>query len=241
MTKSTVLVKTNILLFDLDGTLVNSTAAVEKSWENEIITHNKAFPDSHIDLATYLQTSHGTRTEELFIKYFPELKHDKEAIDTWELNIVKNYSHLGKPIGGVIPILEQLNENDLPWAIITSGTTNLAHSWFKKLFSDIKKPQVFITAHDVSKGKPDPEGYNTAFEKLKKNYSLGDNAKGVVFEDAPTGIKAGVNGGFTVIGIASTFDKEKLLNAGASYVVEDFSKAKISKSGDVVELILEIL
>lgn len=117
----------------------------------------------------------------------------------------------------------------------------MAHSWFKTLFGEIKWPQVFITAHDVSHGKPDPEGYNTAFEKLKNIYNLGDGAKGVVFEDAPTGIKAGVSGGFTVIGIASTFDKEKLLSAGASYVVEDFTKIKIDKVGNDIELKLEVL
>ena len=44
-------------------------------------------------------------------------------------------------------------------------------------------------------------------------------------------VLAGVNGGFTVVGIASTFPKEVLLQAGATYVVEDFTKVKIDQSG----------
>ncbi|RCK57290.1 2-deoxyglucose-6-phosphate phosphatase 2 [Candida viswanathii] len=176
----------------------------------------------------------------LLARYFPELPRDKEAIGKWESDIVSNYGHLGKPIEGATT-LESANREDVPWGIVTSGTTSLAHSWYRALFEDISKPRVFITAHDVNNGKPDPEGYVTAFEKLKGLYGLADGAKAVVFEDAPTGIKAGVSGGFEVVGIASTFSKEVLLAAGASYVVEDFTKVKISKSGDVVELKLDVL
>ncbi|KAH3674333.1 hypothetical protein OGATHE_001760, partial [Ogataea polymorpha] len=45
--------------------------------------------------------------------------------------------------------------------------------------------------------------------------------KRVVFEDAPAGIKAGNESGAVVVGIASTFDPEKLYASGAKYVVKN--------------------
>ncbi|EMG50283.1 DOG1 2-deoxyglucose-6-phosphate phosphatase 1 [Candida maltosa Xu316] len=236
-----ITIKADILLFDLDGTLVNSTLAVEKTWEDQINIHNKAFPDKFIDLTTFLHGSHGVRTSETFARSFPELKNDKETIDAWELQIVKKYGYLGKQIEGAISTMDNITKQNIPWAIVTSGTTDLAHSWFTTIFKSVQKPKVFITAHDVSQGKPNPEGYCSAFESLKKIYKLGDSAKGVVFEDAPNGVRAGVNGGFTVVGIASSFSKEVLVGVGATYVVEDFTKVKINKVGDKVELELEVL
>ncbi|KGU25730.1 HAD hydrolase, family IA [Candida albicans P57055] len=236
-----VTINTSVLLFDLDGTLVDSTAAVEKTWENQVNQHNQEFPDKFIDLPTLLNVSHGSRTVETFAAYFPELKTDRDSVYAWEMGIVQNYGHLGKAINGSVQTLITLNEKNNPWAIVTSANPKLAGFWLDKLFHGVKKPDVFITASDVSKGKPDPEGYCTAFERLKKVYNLNGSAKGVVFEDAPAGIKAGVNGGFTVVGIASTFPKEVLLQAGATYVVEDFTKVKIDQSGEAVKLVLEIL
>lgn len=69
-----VTINTSVLLFDLDGTLVDSTAAVEKTWENQVNQHNQEFPDKFIDLPTLLNVSHGSRTVETFAAYFPELK-----------------------------------------------------------------------------------------------------------------------------------------------------------------------
>ncbi|EGW30825.1 2-deoxyglucose-6-phosphate phosphatase [Spathaspora passalidarum NRRL Y-27907] len=236
-----ITLNTNFILFDLDGTLVNSTAAVEKSWEHEVEVHNKQHPDAKLDLQTLLFECHGSRTVETFTKSFPEkLPVSQKDIDIWESEIVRKYGDLGKPIPGSVAFLESLNEKGAKdsWAIITSGTQELAYGWYNRLFSSIPRPKIFITAHDVSNGKPDPEGYYTAFKKLisLNNIVVGvSRPKAIVFEDAPTGVKSGVNGGFLVIGIASTFSKEVLLKAGATYVIEDFSKVSLIESDDADE------
>lgn len=238
-----VQIKTNYLLFDFDGTLVNSTPAVEKTWHNTVAEHNKQYPEAQIDPVQFLHTAHGARTVETFKKHFPYRDNDTDAVNAFEFGIVDNYGHLAVEINGSLELLAKL-EQDAPtkWAIVTSGTRDLAHGWFRRLFSQFKKPLVFITANDVSKGKPDPEGYATAFTRLceLEQKSL-NSSTAIIFEDAPTGVKAGVAGGFTVVGIASTFSKEALQAAGAKYIVRDMLKVSVQKDGEYISVELDVL
>lgn len=229
----------NFLLFDLDGTLVNSTRAVEKTWEDTINAHNAAHPDAPIILEEFLHKSHGTRTQELFKTWFPYKGREKKDIAAFEAGIVSNYGLLAKEVNGASKLLTELTaseEHAKSWAIVTSGTTALATGWIKTLFGDSRLPPVFVTADLVQRGKPDPEGYRKAYDQLRELNKDDDNSTAVVFEDAPTGIAAGVAAGFPVIGIATTFPKEKLLAAGASYVVEDLTSLKLAKQGKSIIL-----
>lgn len=231
---------TNYIVFDLDGTLVNSTDAVEATWKETVDQHNLEHPDQQIDLAQFLTTSHGSRTVETFEKCFPYKDKSAEAIRLFELSIATKYGHLAKEVPGSTHALKKLNaQAPKAWAICTSGTYNLAHGWFPIVFKDLTKPLVFITADDVSQGKPNPEGYLKAAATLAElNGKIG---KTVVFEDAPTGIRAGVNAGFAVIGIATTFSKAILEEAGASFVVDDFTKVQMDFTDDGINLELATL
>ncbi|WPK26368.1 hypothetical protein PUMCH_003721 [Australozyma saopauloensis] len=225
----------NFLLFDLDGTLVNSTPAVEKTWSDTVTVHNEKYPESQIDLDEFLHQTHGSRTVETFRKWFPYRPAEQSDIAMFEQGIVTNYGSWAKEVDGASRLLTSLTEEFHDnWAIVTSGTTALATGWIKTLFGEEYQPSVFITADLVGKGKPDPEGYRKAFELLRLQSKFGEDATAVVFEDAPTGIAAGVAAGFPVIGLATTFLKEKLLAAGASYVIEDLTGIKLSRVNDRV-------
>lgn len=238
-----VTISTDYLLYDLDGTLVNSTPSVEQTWADVIVEHNRLHPENTLDPVKFLEAAHGARTIETFKSKFPYKPTDPEYIGAFELGIVKNYGHLAEPVGGVPELLLSLNATlQNRWAIVTSGTRNLAHSWFGTLFTPENKPTVFITANDVTQGKPNPEGYLAAFERLcEENGTSPAISTAIVFEDAPTGIKAGVNGNFVVVGIATTFGKDALLAAGAKYVIQDMTKAKVSLVSGAVELQLDVL
>jgi beta-phosphoglucomutase-like phosphatase (HAD superfamily) len=74
-------------------------------------------------------------------------------------------------------------------------------------------PSVMICAEDLSRGKPDPEGY------LSAALRLGRASKDcIVIEDAPAGIEAAHNAGMRVIAIAATYPADQL--SGADLVVE---------------------
>lgn len=241
----TVTINTDFLLFDLDGTLVNSNEAVEATWHDVIKAHNenqKELPP--LDPVTFLKSSHGSRTSEIFKRYFPYFASSTEDVNDFEQGIVTNYGHFAKPVNGSTELLEQINRNHHEqWAIVTSGTFKLAHGWVEKVFPSVNKPTVFITANDVNDGKPNPEGYLKAFHTLvKSNNGTPEEKQAIVFEDAPTGIKAGVNGKFVVVGIATTFSKQVLLDAGATYVIEDLSQVRlINDNKGSIEISLNVL
>lgn len=231
---------TDFLLFDLDGTLVDSTHAVEKTWQETVRLHNEQYPDQVIDPIQFLDSAHGSRTVETFKKWFPYRPNSVDAVKEFEGGIVTNYGTLAVEVPGALSLIGVLNkEFQNSWAIVTSGTHNLAHGWIETLFPSHQKPPVFVTADLVSKGKPDPEGYQKAYAELTSLNGV-TNAKAIVFEDAPTGIKAGVNGGFVVIGITTTFPKETLIAAGATYVIKDLTKVKLTHYEDKIKLLVDI-
>ena len=79
-----------------------------------------------------------------------------------------------------------------------------------------------ITAHDVIKGKPDPEPY------LKMAAILGlDPGTCMVFEDAISGVQSAIAAGMYCIGIGNTLSVEKLMAAGAIEVIENFNHLSI--------------
>ncbi|EGU60137.1 putative phosphatase [Vibrio nigripulchritudo ATCC 27043] len=89
---------------------------------------------------------------------------------------------------GAIEFLNILNNQSVPWAIVTSGTLPVATARIKA--ANLPFPKVLITPEQVSQGKPNPEPYILGAEKLNVNVH-----KCIVFEDAPAGVKLGVLAG----------------------------------------------
>ncbi|CCE83788.1 Piso0_004376 [Millerozyma farinosa CBS 7064] len=210
-------------LFDCDGTLVNSTGAISEFWRD----FGKTRP--HVNPDEIIKTSHGCRTFDVIAKWSPE-DAIEEQVTEWEGNIPDSFGQFAKPIPGAVELVKSFDkfsksetaDGKQRWAIVTSGTLPLASKWLKLL--TIEKPDCFITAEDVTKGKPNPQGYQTARNTL----GLGANHKKVVvFEDAPAGITAGKGAGAMIVGICSTYDPEKVRDAGADIVVDDLSSFRI--------------
>jgi mannitol-1-/sugar-/sorbitol-6-phosphatase len=64
------------------------------------------------------------------------------------------------------------------WGVVTSGIRSVAE--FRLRHTGLPSPAVMICADDITRGKPDPEGYLTAAARL--GYSAADC---IVIEDAP--------------------------------------------------------
>ncbi|THH10816.1 hypothetical protein EW146_g8255 [Bondarzewia mesenterica] len=125
------------------------------------------------------------------------------------------------------------------YAVATSGarTYGKFHSLFLRfimlsLFSSaygcmtrvgITPPPVTITADDkrLKAGKPAPDPFLLAAKCLGF-----DASKCVVFEDSPSGIRAGVASGATVIAVCTSHERSKIENCGAHYIVENMEKVR---------------
>jgi glycerol-1-phosphatase len=139
------------------------------------------------------------------------------VVDISELEgrIPKEFGQDADEIPGARALLQKLDAAHAPWAVVTSGTRALITGWIERL--KLAKPEVLVVAEEVTNGKPDPEGYLLGRERL----GLQDKQNMIVFEDAPSGIRAGKAAGFRVVGLATTHTLKQVREAGADWIVKD--------------------
>ncbi|SEJ67702.1 sugar-phosphatase [Arthrobacter sp. yr096] len=161
------------ILFDMDGTLVDSTAIVEQVWSE--------FADRYgLDIQEILRTSHGVRSGDTVRRYAP-VGADVVAL-TAELDAMERTRTDGViAIPGAAALLTALPDDAI--ALVTSADRVLAG--IRMQAAGLPMPATAVTSEAVTLGKPHPEGY------LKAAAMLGVDASDVVvFEDAPAGIAA---------------------------------------------------
>lgn len=123
-------------------------------------------------------------------------------------------------------MLDVLEEQAVPWCIVTSGTRPLVTGWLDVM--KLAHPKKMVTAEDVKNGKPDPSCFLEGARLLALPQP---NSSIVVFEDAPAGVRSGKAAGFTVVALGTTHKLEQLIEAGADVIVRDMQSVKL-KSWD---------
>ncbi|ATY61616.1 glycerol-3-phosphate phosphatase [Cordyceps militaris] len=209
-------------LWDMDGTIIDSTPAIEKHWEtigNEI----------GVDPETILKTSHGRRSIDTLKILAPE-RANWEYVSKVEGQLPVLYAHLATEIPGARALLDSLIKVAAPWAIVTSGTAPLVHGWLSRMKLAI--PEHLVTAESVPEGKPDPACYRMGLDKLGLAAVSGDV---LVLEDSPAGIQAGRAAGCKVIGLVTSHTAEQVVAAGPDWVVKDLTSVRVvgSEGGKV--------
>ncbi|MDX3638419.1 HAD-IA family hydrolase [Streptomyces sp. MB09-02B] len=196
------------VLFDLDGTLVDSMEAIER--------HTRMWAARHgLDGDLVLLESHGRRDSELIASYVDDAYFDEEM--EWLRDISCRDTKGMRALPGAVDLIA-----DIPpgaWGIVTSGERRVARS--RLAAAGIPEPLIMVTAEDVQNGKPDPEGF-----------LLGARLLGVApeqclaFEDSVAGIQAAESSGMTVLVIAS--DQNAMSGKGTVY--EDFTSFALTGS-----------
>ncbi|QRC99790.1 hypothetical protein JI435_067270 [Parastagonospora nodorum SN15] len=221
---ATQTIQSHGLLFDMDGTIIDSTDAIVKHWQ-------KIGREIGVDPEVVLATSHGRRSIDVLQIYEPKLAN-WEYISHAEGLIPKEFGQDAVEIPGSRTLLEKLEEQAIPWCIVTSGTRPLVTGWLDVMsLSDLSSqrelahPKKLVTAEDVESGKPDPACYQLG-AKLLGLQQLSPSI--VVFEDAPAGVRSGKAAGYTVVALFTTHKLEQLIEAGADYIVQDMRSVTIS-------------
>ncbi|TDZ37580.1 Glycerol-1-phosphate phosphohydrolase 1 [Colletotrichum spinosum] len=211
-------------LFDMDGTIIDSTEAVVKHWH----TVGK---EIGVAPEVILETSHGRRSIDILKILAPE-KATLEYTRQMEGLLPKLYGKDAVEIPGARALLRGLIDEKAPWAIVTSGTEPLVGGWLEVL--GLPRPEHLVTAESVENGKPDPTCYLIGREKL----GLQDASKQVlVLEDSPAGIKAGKAAGCKVLGLVTSHTVEQVAAAEPDWVVKDLESVRIVEHrGGVVTL-----
>lgn len=172
-------------LFDMDGTLVDSTEVVENEWRRFSARFD-------LDAEEVIAFAHGRQTLDTVVHFLgagEEAVMAADELDARELMIL----HGIVAIAGAADLLQRLPQDR--WALVTSASRELAINRMRA--AGLPLPAVMVCAEDVAEGKPSPEGY------LKAASILGYHVRDcVVFEDAAAGIRAGNASGARVIAVA---------------------------------------
>lgn len=186
------------VIFDNDGTLVDSSASVERSWVRWAQEHG-------ID-PERLRGFHGVPAAAIIEQVGPHLDAVGALARIEELEVADVTGIVALP--GVLEAIRTLSEArpPAPFAIATSATRPLAE--VRLAAADIDVPEGFVTVEDVERGKPHPDPFLLAAERLGV-----DPASCLVCEDAPSGIDAAKAAGCTVLAVATTAPADELAEA----------------------------
>jgi sugar-phosphatase len=191
------------ILFDIDGTLVDSTAAVERSWRTWAEEYS-------VDPDEVVRVCHGRRTEDVVAQFLSLQQRAAAIARELALELADLDGVVALP--GSRYVLDALPRGC--WAAVTSGERSLMTARLQA--ADLPVPQTLIGAEDVSAGKPSPEGY------LKAAAALGFHSQDcLVVEDSPAGINAGRAAGAPVLAVTTSHDPAELV--GADVIVKNLS------------------
>jgi mannitol-1-/sugar-/sorbitol-6-phosphatase len=191
------------VLFDMDGVLVDSTAAVARVWSIWARKHG-------LDPETVVKMAHGRPSISTIRELLPRADYqagDRE-VERMEIDDVEGIVALP----GSAELLHALPADR--YAIVTSATRPLAEVRLRAAGFPI--PERLVTARDVPRGKPYPDPYLMGAQLLGFPPEVC-----VVVEDAPSGVRAGKAAGARVVALRTTSSDSELQAAGADYVVDD--------------------
>lgn len=204
------------VLLDMDGTLVDSTAVVERLWLEWAKPHG-------LDPEVVLRTVHGRQGHQSMAIMLPERDH--------AINLVENQEMLARESADVDGVVEIAGAaaflaalSPMPHAIVTSA--NVALMTARMQAAGLTVPALAITAESVTDSKPHPEGFLAAAAQLGV-----DPADCIVFEDSEAGVQAGLAAGMRVIGVgahAAAF--------GATHAVDDLTRVIVKADADGLRL-----
>jgi HAD superfamily hydrolase (TIGR01509 family) len=205
------------LLFDLDGTLVDSDSEHLVAFQQVFAPHGIA-----LDRSAYAANIMGASNEMIARLYLSHLPPDEQAA-TLEAKEEAYRGSLGdlEPIKGAVALLDYADRRALKCAVVTNAPRANAEKVLGALGIGDRLP-ILVTGSELARAKPDPLPYLTG---LALTGALAGNS--LAFEDSLSGVRAAVAAGLAVVGMATTLDSQTLLKAGAMLAVSDFTDPRI--------------
>lgn len=188
------------VLFDLDGTLIDSTPAVERCWA-------RWGQEEGLD-PELLRGWHGQQAAQIVRRLVAPERFETSLCRLDALEVEDTEGVVLLP--GAAEALELLGPLA---AIVTSCTPSVARA--RIAASGLRAPAVVVTAADVARGKPDPEPYLVGAQRLGV-----DPRDCLVVEDAPSGLTSAGSAGCATLAVTTSHEEGEL---GADAVVPDLS------------------
>lgn len=206
------------VIFDLDGTLIDSMGVWEDVDKVFLGRRNIEVPD---DLFEDMSAGNNFQGLALHFKERFALPDSVEEImEEWTEQVVDYYLHHIPVKEGAVKILQYLKDNSIPMAIGTSNSLFLTESVLNR-HEILPYFRHIVTGAEVDCGKPFPDIY------LKVAQLLGVSPQFcLVLEDSLQGVQAGKSAGMRVIALRDEFSRREfdLIKAEADHFMDDFQQ-----------------
>lgn len=202
------------VLFDMDGVLIDSRTVIENAWREAALMYKRHLTDEDIQ-----KHIHGHPGPYTIRTLFGDLPVSDQQIVQSHIIHVENTTDC-ELIPGVARLIESLGKAGIYVGIVTSGWRQKINRVIELLHAE-PYISVIVERDDVTRGKPHPEPYILATQRLGIPAS-----QAVVFEDAKSGVISAVTAGSYCIGVGD----EDLMPLGAKTIIPDFQNVNLSRN-----------
>ncbi len=200
-----------VIIFDLDGTLIDSEPAIVASFTHIFETR---FPDVELSYEL-IKTFIGPTLQDTFSNYTSDQDEIDDLIKCYKAHNIPFQSHSVKSFANVNEVLGKLKEQGYKLVICTSKIKESAVVGLE--LCDINQYfDYFIYLDDVSKPKPNPEG----ILKIMDHF---DSKNAIMVGDNLGDILAGNNAYIPSVGVTYSHSKEFLSQANPTYLIDDIT------------------
>lgn len=203
-----------VVLFDMDGVLYDSMPNHAIAWQKAMQLYGIHFT------AADAYATEGARGVDTIRLYWKKQKGEDITVErAQEIYDVKTKFFHEMPTApifeGVIPLMKKIKSSGLTIGVVTGSGQRPLIQRLVEDFGEFLDEGHIVTAYDVEKGKPNPDPYLIG---LKKAGNL-QPYEGIVVENAPLGVEAGVAAKiFTVAVNSGPLPDFSLSQAGANMV-----------------------
>lgn len=213
-------------IFDMDGVISNNMGYHAKAWEFFLQKYSSQLKIG--DVTPHFGKTNRDLMGYIFGRSLSPADVDRYGEEKEELYRRFYADHMA-PLPGLVAFLEEIRASGFRTVVATSAPKSNVDFLLDGL-SIRDRFDAIVDASEVTRGKPNPEIYIKAAERVGCEPSAC-----IVFEDSLAGIQAGRNAGMIVIGVATTLPPERLI--ATDFIIKDFREIRV---GLVLELLKKL-
>ncbi|UPF01881.1 HAD-IA family hydrolase [Pseudomonas mosselii] len=206
------------LLFDLDGTLTDTDTLHLEAFRKLLFDHD----GRELTQEQFNTQVSGRANGLLFAELFPQADAaSRQALAERKEALFRELSPTLAPMPGLLRLLDHAERQGIGMCVVTNAPRLNAEHMLGAMSLGARFEHVLV-ADELARPKPDPLPYLTGLQRLGAKAG-----QALAFEDSLPGVKAAVDAGIFTVGLATTQPAERLMEAGASLVIETYDDPRL--------------